>query len=173
MSGPEFFRTRMGHKFFEHDVPKLASELGRLADNVAALNETMGQWMAARERAAGPKRLTIMAVDDQEQILRGIQRGLKQEHDVLLAATPEGALELLELHEVDAVLTDNDLGVEHDGLWLLEKVHSQWPHVRRLLMSGRAIPDLGQHIASGVVEQFVHKPVSTADLIALFRGGAR
>jgi len=114
-----------------------------------------------------------MAVDDQEQILRGIQRGLKQEHDVLLAATPEGALELLELHEVDAVLTDNDLGVEHDGLWLLEKVHSQWPHVRRLLMAGRAIPDLGQHIASGVVEQFVHKPVSTADLIALFRGGAR
>jgi hypothetical protein len=32
MSGPEFFQTGMGRKFFEHDVPRIADALERLAN---------------------------------------------------------------------------------------------------------------------------------------------
>lgn len=39
--GPQFFQTRMGQRYYEVTAPKIASELARLADNVAALNETL------------------------------------------------------------------------------------------------------------------------------------
>lgn len=32
MSGPEFFQTGMGRKFYEHDVPRIAEALERIAD---------------------------------------------------------------------------------------------------------------------------------------------
>lgn len=36
--GPQFFQTRMGQRYYEGTAPKIATELARLADNVAALN---------------------------------------------------------------------------------------------------------------------------------------
>ncbi len=41
--GPQFFQTRMGQRYYEVTMPKIASELARLADNVAALNETLAR----------------------------------------------------------------------------------------------------------------------------------
>ena len=32
MSGPEFFQTGMGRKFYDHDIPEIARQLKRLAD---------------------------------------------------------------------------------------------------------------------------------------------
>ena len=32
MSGPEFFQTRMGQKFYEADVPRMIKALERIAD---------------------------------------------------------------------------------------------------------------------------------------------
>ena len=45
--GPKFFQTRMGQRYYEVTAPKIATELARLADNVAALNETLTQVLDA------------------------------------------------------------------------------------------------------------------------------
>jgi len=45
--GPQFFQTRMGQKFYEVTAPKIATELARLADNVAVLNETLARMLDA------------------------------------------------------------------------------------------------------------------------------
>ena len=45
--GPQFFQTRMGQRYYEATGPKIASELARLADNVAALNETLTRVLDA------------------------------------------------------------------------------------------------------------------------------
>jgi len=37
MGGDDFFRTRMGHRFFEATMPKIADELERLNTNLEAL----------------------------------------------------------------------------------------------------------------------------------------
>jgi hypothetical protein len=37
MSGIEFFRTQMGHRFYEGTMPKIAEQLERLNDNLQAL----------------------------------------------------------------------------------------------------------------------------------------
>ena len=36
MSGPEFFQTRMGVRFFEHTLPELVKQVSRLADAIEA-----------------------------------------------------------------------------------------------------------------------------------------
>lgn len=35
--GPEFFQTRMGQRFYEVTMPKIADELARLNQNIEAL----------------------------------------------------------------------------------------------------------------------------------------
>ncbi len=37
MSAVEFFRTQMGHRFYEGTMPKIAEQLERLNDNLEAL----------------------------------------------------------------------------------------------------------------------------------------
>jgi DNA repair ATPase RecN len=36
---PEFFKTRMGHKFYEADIPRLTSVLEKIANQLQSLNE--------------------------------------------------------------------------------------------------------------------------------------
>ena len=35
--GPEFWRTPMGHRYYEHTLPELARQLERVADALEAL----------------------------------------------------------------------------------------------------------------------------------------
>lgn len=37
MGGDDFFRTRMGHRFFESTMPKIAEQLERLNDNLEGI----------------------------------------------------------------------------------------------------------------------------------------
>ncbi len=45
--GPQSFQTRMGQRWYEVTSPKIATELERLADNIAALNETLVRVLEA------------------------------------------------------------------------------------------------------------------------------
>ena len=38
MMGPEFFQTRMGQKYYEHDIPALIEAVNRLADAIEKQN---------------------------------------------------------------------------------------------------------------------------------------
>ncbi|WP_434345655.1 hypothetical protein ACN6A1_27180 [Myxococcus virescens] len=48
MSGPAFFQTYMGQRFYETTMPQLVRQLTRLNDNLERL-------VAAAERLSGPK----------------------------------------------------------------------------------------------------------------------
>lgn len=37
--GPNFFQTRMGQKYYEHDVPRIADALERIANALEKQNE--------------------------------------------------------------------------------------------------------------------------------------
>lgn len=41
----DFFETRMGHKFYNHDVPKLIQTLERIADAIELANELRQEEM--------------------------------------------------------------------------------------------------------------------------------
>lgn len=50
MAGDDLFRTRMGQRFYEATLPKIADQLERLNANVEAL---VAELRALRDRAAG------------------------------------------------------------------------------------------------------------------------
>jgi len=52
MTGPEFFQTRMGARFFEATAPKIADQLERLNANLEALVTEMK--LQREEQAAKP-----------------------------------------------------------------------------------------------------------------------
>jgi hypothetical protein len=51
VSGPEFFRTRMGQVFFEVTMPKIADHLGRLTATLQAIGDVL---QTSHTRPAGP-----------------------------------------------------------------------------------------------------------------------
>lgn len=171
----EFFLTQMGRRYYEVTLPQMLREVGRLADSVAALNQTL----QARPRARSPSapvqppapvagtRLRVLVVDDDERVLRGTKRTLEKGHDVLTATSAEAALAILDTQEVDVVLTDHGMP-GGDGLWLLEQVRDRYPRVRRILTSGQP-PELDLHIGSGLVQTFVPKPAPSEELVASLR----
>jgi hypothetical protein len=52
MTGPEFFQTRMGAKFYEATMPKIADQLERLNANLEALVTEMR--LQREEQRSGP-----------------------------------------------------------------------------------------------------------------------
>ncbi|MCE1255563.1 MAG: HDOD domain-containing protein, partial [Anaerolineae bacterium] len=86
------------------------------------------------------KKHTILFVDDEDLILRGIKRSIdefSEYWEVDFANSGKMALDKLALQNFDAVITDM-LMPEMDGLRLLEKVDGDFPGVLRFVLSGNA-----------------------------------
>lgn len=54
MSEVPFYRTQMGHRFYEHTVPELARNVGRVADLLERLVVAL-ERLAPAERAPDPQ----------------------------------------------------------------------------------------------------------------------
>jgi two-component system chemotaxis response regulator CheY len=108
--------------------------------------------------------LKVLVVDDQ-QTMRGLARqALKQIGvlDVSLAATGEGALEVMATRMFDVVISDLNMpGLS--GLDLARKIkdHPVFARIPVFLATSESYRD---QAAEGVVDQFVAKPFSAADM---------
>lgn len=83
--------------------------------------------------------INLMVVDDEERARTGITSLIDWEnHDIrIIAEARDGAeaLDLLNVHHVDILLTDIRMP-EVDGLQLIETVKKLYPHVKSIIMSG-------------------------------------
>ncbi|WAM28324.1 hypothetical protein [Myxococcus sp. NMCA1] len=53
MSGPAFFQTYMGQRFYETTMPQLVRQLGRLNDNLERLVAVAEQLPGQKESSSG------------------------------------------------------------------------------------------------------------------------
>lgn len=58
MNGPAFFQTRMGARFYEGTMPKIAEQLERLNDNLESLLAELRKQVEASAAVAGSLRQT-------------------------------------------------------------------------------------------------------------------
>jgi response regulator RpfG family c-di-GMP phosphodiesterase len=119
---------------------------------------------------AAPPPWTLLAVDDEPNILAALRRLFRTTGwRVLTAAHAEEALALLAAEPVDAVLSDMRMpGM--DGVQLLEKVSQSWPRTARLLLTGQA--DLASTIAAinrGRLHRYITKPWNDEELLLTLR----
>ncbi|MDH7599583.1 MAG: response regulator [Sedimentisphaerales bacterium] len=102
---------------------------------------------------------TILFVDDEEKVLKSLQRGLIDEpYECLFATSGKEALEILENHEVHVICTDMRMP-EMNGLELLKIVKQRYPHIVRLVLSGYTqVGMLLTAINQGEIFKFITKP---------------
>lgn len=102
---------------------------------------------------------TVLFVDDDEIILRSLERGLLDELYIqLFAKSGQEALEILKKEEVHVTVTDMCMpGM--DGLELLKIVREMYPHIVTIVLSGYTdMPVLLKEFDQGEIFEFVPKP---------------
>ena len=106
---------------------------------------------------------TVLVVDD-EPLIRIELADLLSDmgYTVLEAATPAGAIVLLEAHpEISAVITDMNMPGDMDGIALAHVVRKRWPPCALLMVSGQIRPADGE-LPLGM--PFLTKPVGARSL---------
>jgi two-component system response regulator HupR/HoxA len=108
---------------------------------------------------------TLLLVDDDDQVRAVASRILRDEWEVHTACNAQEAANILQGRTFDTVLTDYDMPGEN-GIWLLGEVRRLNPKARRVLFSGSRPHAVCEHLSSGLVECFVAKPASRAQLLS-------
>jgi len=102
---------------------------------------------------------TVLIVDDEANILRSLERTLRnEEYKVLTAGSAAEALDILETTTVDLIVSD--LGMPGmNGLDLLKIVKEKHPAVARIVLTGQSdTPTVLRAINEGEVYRFFTKP---------------
>jgi putative nucleotidyltransferase with HDIG domain len=101
----------------------------------------------------------ILFVDDDCNILKGLQRALRAQRnvwDMRFVMSGAEALEIMHAKVVDLIVTDMRMP-EMDGADLLREVMQRHPETIRMILSGQADSQLVMK-AVGVAHQFISKP---------------
>ena len=113
--------------------------------------------------------LTVLCVDDEEFVLKAIQRLLRKENFRILTATSgEDGLQILAREEIHVVASDQQMpGMP--GSQFLAKVRRQYPDVVRFTVSGYADnAAIRTSIVVGGIDRFLAKPWNKDQLITNF-----
>ena len=118
----------------------------------------------------GPRRSTLprlLLVEDSALARRVASRALAGAFQISAVADAEAALAFFRPAVFDVVVTDQHMAAM-TGLELLEQLRRIDPYARRVLISGSEIPGIAGHLATGLVQRWLLKPVDLrAELIAL------
>jgi two-component system, probable response regulator PhcQ len=113
---------------------------------------------------------TILVVDDEEMILKAIQRTLRNEHyNIFTAQGGEEGLRLLEMREFDLVMSDQNMpGM--NGVEFLQKVKAEQPNTLTIMLTGTKEIDVAMKaINEAGVYKFILKPWDDDDLKVTIR----
>ncbi len=109
---------------------------------------------------------TILFVDDENQILRALNRVfLHSKYEIMLAESGNEALKILDKSKVDMIVTDLKMPVM-DGYHLLKVVKNRYPSVIRVVLSGNLDGDILMKIQNNCLAKlYFFKPWENQELI--------
>lgn len=107
----------------------------------------------------------ILIVDDEPANLRLLERLFRREYQVIAATSGAEALELLEMHDVAVIISDQRMpGMT--GIEFYKRASEMRPHTVRIILTGYTdVNSLVEAINSGVVYKYVPKPWVNEDLL--------
>ena len=115
--------------------------------------------MKWRQKTLIVEKRAVLFVDDDEVVLRSIERGFIDEpYNTLFAKSGQEALEILQREEVHVIVTDMRMP-EVDGLELLETIRKMYPHIVGIVLSGYTeMATLQKAVNQGEIFKFIPKP---------------
>ena len=128
---------------------------------------TFGAVAAAAE-ATIPRQRHLLILDDEENVLRALRRTLRPTgFRIHIASTPEQAFEVLALHPVGVVMSDQRMPLM-TGSEFLRRVKDRYPQTKRIVLSGYTdLQSITESINQGAIYKFLTKPWNDAELLAL------
>lgn len=111
------------------------------------------------------KKLSIMFVDDELNILQGLRRQLRSlrgEWDMCFIDNGHEVLKQLESQHFDVIVSDMRMP-EMDGAELLSKIKQLYPHMVRLVLSGYSDQDMTLRAAESA-HRYISKPCDPEEL---------
>ena len=120
------------------------------------------------------KKMKVLFVDDDTNLLQGLKRSLRSEpFEILTAATGERALEMLQETDIHLLVTDQKMpGIK--GLEFLDLVRTRHPSTVRIMLTGHPTIDTTMKaINRGEVFRFLAKPCDPQQLSRAIQDGLR
>jgi len=117
-----------------------------------------------------PTSARLLLVDDEENILRSLQRVLRKEpYELAMTKSGDEALQLMEDQRIDLVISDARMpGM--DGPTLLAKIKKRFPWCIRILLTGYAdIDSTISAINDGQIYRYISKPWDDEELRLVIR----
>lgn len=113
---------------------------------------------------------TVLFVDDEVNILKAIQRLLRNEpYQVLTAPTPQAACDTLDRSAAQVVVSDQRMP-EMSGVDLLQRVRESHPNIVRMMLTGYTEMDVAvEAINRGEIYRLITKPWNDEELKATLR----
>jgi PAS domain S-box-containing protein len=106
-----------------------------------------------------PPRRTLLLLDDEANVLASLARLLRRDgYTILQAGTPQQAFELLAMHEVQVIVSDQRMPAM-DGTEFLSRVKKLYPGTIRIILSGYTdLESVLGAINRGEIYRFYTKP---------------
>ncbi|WP_158595897.1 response regulator [Oleomonas cavernae] len=117
---------------------------------------------------------SILFVDDQTNLLQGLQRslrGMRNEWTMRFASSGKEALAMLDMAPADVVVTDMRMP-EMNGAELLSEIRARFPDTVRIILSGEFDQQTGLKALEST-HQFLSKPCDSHQLIDAIRRSAQ
>ena len=114
----------------------------------------------------------VLLVDDEDNVLKSLQRGLRKEPYALFVASsgPE-ALACMEENDIDLVISDARMP-EMDGPTLLAIIKKRWPDCVRILLTGYTdMATTVKAINEGKIYRYISKPWDDDELKSIIKQG--
>jgi len=112
--------------------------------------------------------LQILLVDDESYVVEDLsiaipwqELGFDQVH---IAYSGMAALEILQQHPIDIVITDINMP-QMSGIQLIEQIRNSWKHIKCVLLTGYADFDYAKQAIERQASGYLLKPVTTEQLI--------
>lgn len=106
----------------------------------------------------------VLVVDDDEDLLHGVVRSLRNDFDLATATSADEGIAILERQEFDVIVSDFMMP-GGDGVTFLKAARVLFPNVRRILHTGTAPHGVSEYLEDGTVERLVLKPASREEIV--------
>jgi DNA-binding NtrC family response regulator len=120
---------------------------------------------------------TVLVVEDDEAVRRGLFWALKADYRVLEASSRDEAIELLQRERIDVVLSDLHLPPHTDdmseGLAIVDAARRERPPVPVVVITGTDSMDAARETVKRGAYGFFQKPVATDEVLHIVRQAVR
>ena len=102
---------------------------------------------------------TLLLLDDEENILRALNRVLRRDgYQILMATRPQDAFELLAKNDVQVIISDQRMP-EMSGTEFFSRVKNLYPSTVRIVLSGYTdLKSVTEAVNQGAIYKFLTKP---------------